>query len=136
MRTFLKTFLVLWGLAVVGGCGNSINEASTDSHLLTTKVIETLSTTDLADFSDLAQVEYGVSLNTSHAIQIYKIQYQTKDPFGNNTLASGALFIPQSSDPLPLLSIQHGTEFLRNEVASQTGFDAFGILAASEGYLT
>src|SRR3990167_3450134 len=135
MRHWFKLSFLLWSAIFIHGCGNTAAE-TIETHFLDAESLETLSTSDLADFSDLAQVEYGVSLNTSHAIQIYKIQYQTKDPFGNNTLASGALFIPQSSDPLPLLSIQHGTEFLRNEVASQTGFDAFGILAASEGYLT
>ncbi|MBI2336373.1 MAG: alpha/beta fold hydrolase [Deltaproteobacteria bacterium] len=135
MRHGFKSFLLLCAVIFISSCGNSAPE-TVGTHFLDAESLATLSTADLADFSDLAQVEYGVSLNTGHAIQIYKIQYQTKDPFGNDTLASGALFIPQSSNPLPLLSIQHGTEFLRKNVASQTGFDAFGILAASEGYLT
>lgn len=42
--------------------------------------------------------------------RVYRITYRTQDTDGQAILASGALLVPaQISDPLPLVSVQHGT---------------------------
>ncbi len=72
------------------------------------------------------------------SIKVYSIEYNTIDKSGNLTTASGALFIPVSSQALPLLSYQHGTETKREFVASEDPlkFSPEALAAASLGYIT
>lgn len=70
-------------------------------------------------------------------INFYKIEYETVDPFGLPITASGALFVPQgTSNSLPLLSWQHGTEFLKSQVPSTGESSDIGLLFASSSYVT
>jgi Secretory lipase len=70
-------------------------------------------------------------------VNLYKIDYETVDPFGLPITASGALFVPQGvSNSLPLFSYQHGTEFLKSQVPSTGESRDIGLLFASSGYVT
>jgi hypothetical protein len=78
------------------------------------------------------QATYGVSM--------YKMTYETIDPFGNLTEASGLMALPLNPvKPLPLLSYQHGTLVDRQDSISYPGASPYytevaTILAAS-GYV-
>lgn len=71
-----------------------------------------------------------------NGVALYKILYETIDPSGKRTVASGALAIPEgTTGPLPLLSYQHGTVANRSTVASAYGFDLGSLLFGGEGYV-
>ena len=71
------------------------------------------------------------------AVNYYKVVYETIDPLGGKTKASGGMFLPQNvGGALPLLSYQHGTTTLTNDVASVLygGEYLAGLVLASAGY--
>ncbi|MBN2414374.1 hypothetical protein JXO52_00955 [bacterium] len=81
-----------------------------------------------AGFTDLP------ALNDS--VRVVRIHYYTEDGDGTLTPASGALMLPLSSGPHPLLSLHHGTEILRTRAASIHPFTTTeGFLAVVTGAL-
>ena len=56
-------------------------------------------------------------------VSLYKISYETIDPFGEYTIASGIIAYPISIDEaFPILSFQHGTVVARDNVATSVKF--------------
>lgn len=74
----------------------------------------------------------------TYDVEMKKIVYWTGNGKGEAVLASAAFMQPVCDHPLPLLSIQHGTEIRRSAVASGGAFlsleGAWGMAAASRGY--
>jgi len=74
----------------------------------------------------------------TYDVEMKKIVYWTETAAGEAVLASAAFMKPVCDRPLPLLSIQHGTEIRRSAVASEGAFlsleGAWGMAAASRGY--
>ncbi len=80
---------------------------------------------------------WDTSSMTLNAVTTYKITYNTTDVFGNPTIASGALYVPQlSSDLLPLVSYQHGTQYDKMVVPSNNYYADRGLLYSGNGYIT
>jgi hypothetical protein len=79
----------------------------------------------------------GASLIPANGVLIYRILYETIDPFGGPILASGALVIPDAIDrALPLVSYQHGTGITKDDVPSRLSTEsAIGIAYGATGYL-
>ena len=78
-----------------------------------------------------------IPITAQYAVKHYRIVYETIDPLGGRTRASGGLFLPQSvGKSLPLLSYQHGTTTLTNDVSSVANSGDFivGLVFASVGY--
>lgn len=68
-------------------------------------------------------------------VEAYKVVYRTKDWKGNIVTASGAIYIPKGKDLFSLISLQHGTQTKRDNVASINPLTAVdGLIAASLGY--
>ncbi len=65
-------------------------------------------------------------------VDFYYVAYNTIDPHGNPTVASGGLFVPIGCDSLPLTSYQHGTTLNRDNVPSRG--DQVAVITASLGY--
>ena len=80
----------------------------------------------------------GVPLTPVYDVALYKIDYETITPLGDRTQASGALALPlNTSQPLPLVSYQHGTITLTNDAPSSmdlSGEVTVGIGFATTGY--
>ncbi len=79
-----------------------------------------------------------LEVTINNEIAVYKLVYQTIDPFGEPINASGALFIPrgETENGFPIISIHHGTETKRDAVASENPLLSFeSILMASTGYV-
>jgi hypothetical protein len=77
-------------------------------------------------------------LHTDYGVSMYRMVYQTTDPFGKVILASGAFAVPDGVglEAMPLASYQHGTETADYLMASQGGGETIiGIIMASSGYL-
>jgi pimeloyl-ACP methyl ester carboxylesterase len=79
-----------------------------------------------------------------HAVDVYKIVYETIDPWGGRTQASGAFLLPQNPVTAPpLVSYQHATPIRTNNVPSASlieripgvGFATLGYAVAMPDYL-
>jgi hypothetical protein len=97
----------------------------------------TLVTNFSALFLDLAYLSYGINLTAQYGVNCYKVVYETIDPLGARTIASGGLYLPQHTGVnWPLLSFSRSTETQTNQVPSVAlTLDAFaGVAFASVGY--
>lgn len=78
----------------------------------------------------------GSSSGPYFSVKIYKVHYNTTDPFGNNTVASGAVFIPNACDSFPLVAYCHGTVLRKTQVPSQQYDSNYeGLFFAGKGYV-
>jgi pimeloyl-ACP methyl ester carboxylesterase len=86
--------------------------------------------------TQVAQV-LGSSTGPYNAVNIYKITYNTKDPFNNNTVASGAAFVPSMTcDNFPLVAYCHGTVLKKTEVPSaQYNYNYEGLFFSGKAYV-
>jgi hypothetical protein len=96
--------------------------------------------------SDLGKIFLQLSYTPECTITVYHLTYQTVDPTGNITPASGALMVPGGSGmgcsgPLPVVVYAHGTTTDRTfDISQLTASDnAEGLLLAAvfaaEGYI-
>ncbi len=87
----------------------------------------------------LESANITIPFNLFYTVEAISINYYTIDGNGNETIASGALFIPAGVNNLPLVSIQHGTETKSDLVASVSPDNSnegiVGLIMASIGYL-
>ena len=80
---------------------------------------------------------WDTSPMTINAVVSYKITYNTTDVFGEPTVASGALYVPQfDCDTMPLVSWQHGTEYHKAHVPSNNYERGSGLFYSGNGYIT
>lgn len=79
----------------------------------------------------------GLSFMVNYDVSVYKIVYNTIDTRENPVPASGALVVPRSAHPLPLLSFQHGTLSSEQDAPSYFSLDNYfsALLYASTGYI-
>ncbi len=80
-----------------------------------------------------------VPLTVQYDVRVYKLLYETVDPLGGRTVASGALALPQNpGHALPLCSYQHGTIAKRSEApsAANSNEQLLGVVMAASGYAT
>lgn len=93
---------------------------------------------DFYTYSEIREV-------TKYRVDVYQVIYETIDPWGVPTTASGAVLVPKGSrwHPLPtpaLLSLQRGTVFYDADAPSHGNMPDWGIwrglLPASSGYVT
>ena len=72
---------------------------------------------------------------TIYGVAIYKLTYRTTGVSGESTLASGALYMPQTGlDSVPVILYQHGTIMNRDQVPSARAEDPPGLFFAGYGY--
>jgi pimeloyl-ACP methyl ester carboxylesterase len=122
-----------------GSSGNSVGfyrvlavpEAERGKTLSVTR-LPSLSTFEIGLLFALA----GIPVVPEHAVDAYKIIYETLDPWGGRIQASGALVLPQGYvGSLPLVSYQHGTLTRTNDAPSADLLERIpGIGFASIGY--
>jgi Prolyl oligopeptidase family len=72
----------------------------------------------LLGLSSLGQILLQLSYSATCTVTVYHIEYQTVDPVGNLTPASGALMLPSGGgtcqSPSPIILYAHGTQADRN----------------------
>ena len=81
---------------------------------------------------------YNISMAPQYDVGVYKLVYETVDPLGGRTQASGALAVPQvTGQALPLVSYQHGTLTRKSDAPSATvlGETFIGVVLATSGYV-
>lgn len=149
--------------ALLAGCGSKGGSMSTSTgsmpsapppqrgELITTPpaTVATFSPGDLLALltgSDLGKTFLQLAYSPKCTITVYHLTYQTSDPAGNITPASGALMVPQGTDSgctggRPIVLYAHGTTTDRNFDISQLSAagDEEGVLLAAvfaaEGYI-
>jgi len=85
----------------------------------------------------LAYFLSGLLPPSPDGVSLYKVVYNTVDPFGRPTLASGLMAIPHDlSSPRPIAAFQHGTETLHDEAPSNDPLDLAGTILGASGYVT
>jgi len=74
--------------------------------------------------------------NAIYDIKLYSIVYETIDQFGNITLASGSICIPDASEySFPIYLFGHGTEIKRSSAPSMKGLNVLNRWVATSGYI-
>lgn len=107
----------------------------------TTQRGQVITNTILRDFSQ-GELAFLLSLNgipvtPATGVRVRKIVYETLGPAGARSKASGVLAVPSSiTQPLPLVSYQHGTLVTRSDSPSTNlyGETMVGVIYASLGY--
>ncbi|MDQ7816276.1 MAG: lipase family protein [Melioribacteraceae bacterium] len=135
----LKIIIILVPILVISNScrDNSPVEPDIESrgYVISASSIGTYSTAFLQVFINSLAGSLQSNANLRYDIEVYKVVYKTNDPKGNLVTASGALFVPKGKDNLSLLSLQHGTQTRRSNVASVNPLNApDGLIAASLGY--
>jgi len=90
-------------------------------------------------YINLMLAALDVPLTVQYDVRVYKVVYETVDPMGGRTVASGALALPQQPGRLlPLCSYQHGTIAKRGEApsAADSNEQLLGVVMAASGYAT
>ena len=86
--------------------------------------------------NDLDDIFGSFAPDAQYDIFMYKIVYETIDPFGNPTEASGIISFPSNiNQAFPILSFQHGTVVARDNVSSENGFNGLILWLTSTGYI-
>jgi len=135
--TLITITLLLLGCTKKSPTSSSFSEDSVRGERLKTKTLTTYSAPLIQQLINLAG--YEIPFDLEQSVKIVSITYVTLDGLGDKVKASGALMIPQELDDMPLLSLQHGTVFKREEVASVSPLNSIegmaGTLIASLGYV-
>jgi len=120
---------------------DNINPVSPTSHsrgdIVQSKSLGAMTVNDIQQI--LANANITIPFTLNYSVETISVNYYTTDGAGKQTVASGALIIPQGGSGLPLVSIQHGTQTKDNLVASVSPVNStegiVGLIMASMGYL-
>lgn len=110
-------------------------ETAQRGKLLRSELVQSMSASQI----NLVLLFMGVPLTANYGVQVHKLVYETIDPFGGRTEASGAAVLPDNpGKALPLCSYQHGTIARRSEAPSRSGSteQMLGVILAATGYAT
>lgn len=118
-------------------CEDKISDPERGAIVSTTPLF-TYQSSDIETYLTLSGME--IQLGDIQGVEAVKIVYETIDPQNNRTTASGAFFLPLEAVNPPLLSLQHGTETKRSEVASVNPMNSvegfLGLIFGAMGYCT
>jgi pimeloyl-ACP methyl ester carboxylesterase len=102
--------------------------------VLSSTLAGTLSTAEIGFLLSLA----GSTITPQYSVQLHKVVYETIDPNGARTWASGAMVLPVGAGHLlPMVSYQHGTIARSNDAPSSMDFGGevtIGVAFATTGY--
>tara|TARA_B100001250_G_scaffold294373_1_gene255996 strand:+ start:78 stop:812 length:735 start_codon:yes stop_codon:yes gene_type:complete len=98
---------------------------------------ELLESFDVEEIQNNLDNDFGeIAPEVIYDISMYKIIYNTIDPFGNEVEASGVVAFPENSEQaFPMISWQHGTEVKRDNTSSFNGFNALSFWLTGTGYI-
>ncbi|MBK9448405.1 MAG: hypothetical protein IPN95_03105 [Bacteroidetes bacterium] len=130
-------------LSLMVSCGDFneepvITKADPRGAIVATSLMETWNVDQVDSIINTLGGGASSFLGSEYGVAVYRMIYQTVDPFGKIILASGAFAVPTGVDleAMPLASYQHGTETADYNMASQRGSEVIiGIVMATSGYL-
>ncbi len=137
----LKAYLLsLLLFAFVAGCktdGGDPKPGTQNAFLVTSTVKAQLTTQQLKDRLGSANPLFAAFVK--YGVKVHTLTYKTQTPDGKEITASGAILVPDSPDPLAMVSQQHGTITSDAEAPSNygPGSDAYeaATVFASLGYI-
>lgn len=132
MRKKIVFLTVLFFIVVLSGCNlfqadNDDNTGSSDTVLVSCEYVTTVSVQVLDQFLGIVSAQwnalYGITLDdliqaTQHDVKVYKVIYKTEFK-GEIITASGAVAVPETPGPYPVVSYQRGTIFRSQDAPSQ-----------------
>ncbi len=132
----LSVFFLLLLLASCKNANSPVEPAlSTRGQILSAAHTAKFSVQTLQQYLDALTSNSQEHITLLYDVEAFKVNYVTVDPEGNLIKASGAIFLPDGKNNLPLISLHHGTEAKRDKVASAVPFASpEGLAAASLGY--
>ncbi len=147
MKNSAKQLLPIFTMAIIllfatQSCNKESDPVVPVTHergeIINSKSIGMYTPADIQQILDAAQVQLPFTL--SNSVEVLSVTYYTIDAFGNEIITSGAICIPQGTNNLPLMSIQHGTQTKRNLVASVSPNNStegvISLITSSMGYFT
>ncbi|MCR9062933.1 MAG: lipase family protein [Cytophagales bacterium] len=139
----LTKFLFLFSFTILLSCEDKSIEQQGNQYLLEYNLVNSYS---LAEYKAEISKSFGenadqVLLFVQSGVDQYKITYHTKDLYGNDVTASGAVMIPadKTDTPLAMASLQHGTLFNEQDAPSYFNSESevlLGSFFASTGILS
>lgn len=131
-----STYISLLLAGAILGCSDDVTSEKTSpgrNYLISALPVDSMSLQQLQGLAKLGGQNDMVGL-VRHSVTTYKITYKTVYK-GKPIDASGLLYIPQElSQPAPLISLHHGTTFVKKNVPSEGGFSGMEYFAAA-GYV-
>lgn len=129
------TFLLA---TVLVSCKKETDDPLPDPVYLTeSEIIAQFSSDDILTILGENDLPSELAFLVRYDITVYKLIYQTVDTDNMPVLASGALVVPDVSDPMPLMSFQHGTITSDEEAPSYFQDDNYftAALYSSAGFI-
>jgi hypothetical protein len=112
-------YLLVFGIFLVSCSKDDKIENKERGSLIEKKLLYTNKKTDFELFKKILQLPDSIQLLVNYDLDLWKVKYNTIDPAGNSTIATGLLIIPKDAGkPLPLLSYQHGTVLRKSDAPS------------------
>ena len=92
---------------------------------------------DKDNIQSILDSEFGnLAPEALYDVSMYKVIYNTIDPYGNEVIASGVIGYPENiNQAFPMISWQHGTEVRRESVSSNSGFNILSLWLTTRGYI-
>jgi pimeloyl-ACP methyl ester carboxylesterase len=142
-----KYFSLIVAGALIGCTDDNITSGKdpeikeSNGYLIKADSINSISLETLQSFASYAG-QPAITKLVRYGVSTFKITYETKYN-GKVIQASGLIYIPQNlSGPAPIVSLQHGTTFLKDDAPSSTGdftgmeyFAAAGYIAVMPDYI-
>ncbi|QRR03361.1 alpha/beta hydrolase family protein [Dyadobacter sandarakinus] len=139
-RSRLLNLLVLCSLVLLHACSSDddpVTPVEENQHLIQSTVITELSKEQVLNEANGVSPLLGVYIK--NGIKVYRITYKTKNTDGADVTASGALILPNTTQPASMISVQHGT--IREDASAPSNFNdgseaaSFGALFGAMGYI-
>lgn len=134
-------FLLMWSLVVLNACNDKDDNPKPPDeenvYLKESTAIKTLTREQVLESAGALGPLAGAYVK--NGIKVYKITYNTKNTDGTDITASGALVVPDVTQPVSMISVQHGTITDDASAPSNFGNDTeaalFGAVFGSMGYI-
>ncbi len=107
-------------------------------HLIEAELITELSQDEIIGMiGELGDMPSGIELLVRYGVSVYRIVYETVYTDNTPTPASGALVVPKTSSPLPLMSFHHGTITEDGDAPSYFESDQYmaAVMYSATGYI-
>ncbi|MFC0182920.1 hypothetical protein ACFFJX_10255 [Pseudarcicella hirudinis] len=114
LKFYLFLFLSIW----IAGCSSSSDPTPTpqgNKYLVSSTLITNLTKTQIITnanvfFGSDPTLNLFIQAVVKSDLKVYKVIYKTKNADNTDIQASGLLVIPSTTEAMPLISYQHGTQ--------------------------
>ena len=142
-KIFFSLITISYVLFTFQGCNKEDNDnpvapvTHERGEIVQTNSLGNMTVNDIQQI--LASANMTIPFTLNYSVETISIRYYTIDKSGNKVIVSGALLVPQGTNNLPLVSIQHGTQTKDDLVASVSPVNStegmVGLIMASIGYM-